>query len=272
MKKLAVISLLMTTLALGGCRQSLDSVVEKTISSESSGVKKKTTDDKMKENKNTKDSSDVRMDSEVKSKSKGIKTNDNEKEEPQKETVIQETARETEEGTDSQESVSADPRTLDPQSIYYQATPEELAEGAKREQEAQDKFHAQQLESSEESNSSQDSINRDPSTLTDFLNTYGMTPTLYKIQVEGMSEEEALKSTPQNMKTSGEIQSEYLKYIQPFEKANTELDEENEEEHDEEESDLELLGLDEEEYDHNFDEDRYDEGQYQEDFDEMDDY
>lgn len=172
---------------------------------------------------------------------------------------------------DSQSAVEPDPRTLDPKSIYYNATPEELAEGARREQEAQDQFHAKETDTIEENNNQKERLNMDTSTLTGFLNTYGMTPTLYKIQVEGMTEEEALKSTPQNMKTSGEIQSEYLKYIQPLQKDNTELDDEDEEE-DDDESDLDLLDFDDEEYDHDYDEDRYDEGQFEEDFDEMDDY
>ncbi|ODJ70245.1 hypothetical protein [Brochothrix thermosphacta] len=51
----------------------------------------------------------------------------------------------------------------------------------------------------------------DETTLTGFLNKYGMTPVAYKIQ-QGMSEDEALSSTPRDMKMSGEIQSEYMKY------------------------------------------------------------
>lgn len=51
----------------------------------------------------------------------------------------------------------------------------------------------------------------DETTLTGFLNKYGMSPVAYKIQ-QGMSEDEALSSTPRDMKMSGEIQSEYMKY------------------------------------------------------------
>ena len=38
-----------------------------------------------------------------------------------------------------------------------------------------------------------------------------MTPSAYKMK-QGMSAEEALKSVPDTMKTSGEIQTEYLTY------------------------------------------------------------
>ncbi|MCV2528177.1 hypothetical protein LDK61_09585 [Melissococcus plutonius] len=47
-------------------------------------------------------------------------------------------------------------------------------------------------------------------TLTDFVNKYGMSPAAYKMQYEGMSEEEALRSTM--MKTSGEVQLGLAKY------------------------------------------------------------
>ncbi|WP_051456784.1 hypothetical protein [Brochothrix campestris] len=51
----------------------------------------------------------------------------------------------------------------------------------------------------------------DETTLTGFLNKYGMTPVSYKIQ-QGMSEDEAFRSTPRDMKMSGEIQYEYMEY------------------------------------------------------------
>ncbi|MGM0216424.1 hypothetical protein [Enterococcus sp. AZ109] len=55
-----------------------------------------------------------------------------------------------------------------------------------------------------------------PTTLTEFVNQYGMSPVAYKTQVEGMSEEEALRSTPTGMKSSGEIQLGIIQYgIQP---------------------------------------------------------
>ncbi|GAC46181.1 hypothetical protein PLO_1653 [Pediococcus acidilactici NGRI 0510Q] len=42
--------------------------------------------------------------------------------------------------------------------------------------------------------------------LTDFVNEHGMSPAAYKMQHDGMSEKEALDSTPRGMKSSGEIQ------------------------------------------------------------------
>ena len=55
----------------------------------------------------------------------------------------------------------------------------------------------------------QNSINMDPNTLTGFVNKYGMSPALYKMEHDGMSEKQALESTPDTMKTSGEIQTQY---------------------------------------------------------------
>lgn len=43
-------------------------------------------------------------------------------------------------------------------------------------------------------------------TLTQFVNEHGMSPVAYKMQHNGMSEKEALDSTPRGMKSSGEIQ------------------------------------------------------------------
>jgi len=54
-------------------------------------------------------------------------------------------------------------------------------------------------------------ISTDTNTLTGFINTYGMTPSAYKMK-QGMSAEDALKAVPDTMKTSGEIQTEYLTY------------------------------------------------------------
>lgn len=45
-------------------------------------------------------------------------------------------------------------------------------------------------------------------TLSDFVNKYGVTPAVYKVQHYGMSVDEALKSTPDELQTSGEIQTE----------------------------------------------------------------
>lgn len=54
-------------------------------------------------------------------------------------------------------------------------------------------------------------VSTDINTLTGFINTYGMTPCAYKMK-QGMSAEEALKSVPDTMKMSGEIQTEHLTY------------------------------------------------------------
>ncbi|MFV0558776.1 MAG: hypothetical protein ACK5MW_09100 [Enterococcus sp.] len=61
----------------------------------------------------------------------------------------------------------------------------------------------------EEDDSATEEISTDTNTLTGFINVYGMTPAAYKMANEGMSVEEALTSTPDNMQTSGEIQTEY---------------------------------------------------------------
>lgn len=44
--------------------------------------------------------------------------------------------------------------------------------------------------------------------LHDFVNRYGVSPALYKVQ-HGMDQKSALDSTPDNMKTSGEIQTQH---------------------------------------------------------------
>lgn len=100
---------------------------------------------------------------------------------------------------------TVDPRTTDSNSQYYQATPEEIEQGRLMEQQAQEDFRANQ-------NSDNAEISTDETTLSGFVNKYGMSPAMYKIQNEGMSEEEALKSTPDSMKTSGEIQLGHLNY------------------------------------------------------------
>lgn len=45
--------------------------------------------------------------------------------------------------------------------------------------------------------------------LTDFVNKYGMSPAAYRMVKMGMSEEEALKATPDDKESSGELQSEH---------------------------------------------------------------
>lgn len=131
------------------------------------------------------------------------------KTETTKETTQQSQQTYTESQTNAQvvnEQQSTDPRTNDPKSQYYNATPEEMEKGRQMEQQAQDDYWAANPEGD---NTNNEAISMDENTLTGFINKYGMTPAAYKMQVEGMSKEEALSSTPQNMKTSGEIQSEY---------------------------------------------------------------
>lgn len=104
---------------------------------------------------------------------------------------------------------TADPRTTDPNSIYYGATPEELELGKQMEQQAQDDYW-ENNQNQNESPQQDEEINMDTSTLSGFINTYGMTPSAYKMQFEGMSKEEALASTPNHLKSSGEIQTQNL--------------------------------------------------------------
>lgn len=62
------------------------------------------------------------------------------------------------------------------------------------------------------SSSTQNSKNADPSAdnLSDFVNKYGESPAAYKMDHDGMSARDALMSTPNNMKSSGEIQDTYM--------------------------------------------------------------
>lgn len=60
-------------------------------------------------------------------------------------------------------------------------------------------------------NTKSGNVSTDINTLTGFINTYGMTPSAYKMK-QGISAAEALKSVPDTMKTSGEIQTEYITY------------------------------------------------------------
>lgn len=55
-------------------------------------------------------------------------------------------------------------------------------------------------------------VNNDPTQSGDihsFVNQYGVSPALYKMQHYGMSQQQALDSTPDNMKTSGELQVQH---------------------------------------------------------------
>ena len=45
--------------------------------------------------------------------------------------------------------------------------------------------------------------------LHDFVNRYGMSPAEYKVQHDGMTPQQALDATPDNMKTTGELQLQH---------------------------------------------------------------
>ena len=66
-----------------------------------------------------------------------------------------------------------------------------------------------QTNAAEATNSAGSSISMDENTLTGFLNKYGESPALYKMEHDGMSKLKALQSTPDDMKTSGEKQTQY---------------------------------------------------------------
>lgn len=53
------------------------------------------------------------------------------------------------------------------------------------------------------------SVSTDPTTLTGFVNKYGESPAAYKMDHDGMTAQQALDATPDNMETSGEIQLEH---------------------------------------------------------------
>lgn len=63
----------------------------------------------------------------------------------------------------------------------------------------------QQSQQSSQENSSS-SINN----IHDFVNQYGESPAAYKAEHNGMSPEQAVMETPENMETSGEIQDKHL--------------------------------------------------------------
>ncbi|MFD1417930.1 hypothetical protein [Companilactobacillus keshanensis] len=69
---------------------------------------------------------------------------------------------------------------------------------------------AQTTQSNQQTQPSQQSsgISYDENTLSGFVNKYGMSPAAYKMQNNGMSAYDALKSTPDSMETFGEQQSE----------------------------------------------------------------
>ncbi|WP_143471844.1 hypothetical protein [Leuconostoc lactis] len=83
-------------------------------------------------------------------------------------------------------------------------------------QQSSSSTHAVATSSSQQNNTTTSTtessgISTDTNTLTGFINTYGVTPSAYKMK-QGMSAEDALKAVPDTMKTSGEIQTEHITY------------------------------------------------------------
>lgn len=82
-----------------------------------------------------------------------------------------------------------------------------------QQQTVQQNVNAQQQQTYTKQNQQQSTNNNQqnaqPQTLQAFVAKYGVSPALYKMQHEGMSELQALESTPDNMKTSGEIQLQH---------------------------------------------------------------
>ncbi|TLQ03774.1 hypothetical protein FEZ51_07640 [Pediococcus stilesii] len=65
-------------------------------------------------------------------------------------------------------------------------------------------------------------------TLSEFVNKYGMSPALYKMRYMGMSDEEALTSTSEGMKTFGERQTEYqMTHPDAYKSADSNEDDDN---------------------------------------------
>ena len=62
----------------------------------------------------------------------------------------------------------------------------------------------------QQTKSSQPSQDPSADNLHDFVNKYGESPAAYKMEHDGMSAHDALMSTPNDMKTSGEIQDTYM--------------------------------------------------------------
>lgn len=58
--------------------------------------------------------------------------------------------------------------------------------------------------------STQNSNSASTDNIHDFVNTYGESPAAYKMNHDGMSQQQALETTPDNMKTSGELQTQHL--------------------------------------------------------------
>lgn len=73
----------------------------------------------------------------------------------------------------------------------------------------QEENQSQNTDTQQQSGTQQNNQDAQPQNLTEFVNKYGMSPALYKMKHDGMSQLQALESTPDNMKTSGEIQLQH---------------------------------------------------------------
>ncbi|WP_423360808.1 hypothetical protein [Melissococcus plutonius] len=105
-------------------------------------------------------------------------------------------------------------RRLDAVTVALSNAKQQAAEKAQAAQTAQANQHnaqQQQANSSGEQQPMQQARGyKGCATLTEFVNKYGMSPAAYKVQYEGYSEEEALRST--DLLTSGERQVAISKY------------------------------------------------------------
>lgn len=119
--------------------------------------------------------------------------------------------------TDTENNATTSSQTISDMPPSWYGTAEEW-EIAKQQGWTAEDYEAQVKASENESGPLQpgdpnyEEISTDETTLSGFINKYGMSPAMYKIQNEGMSEEDALRSTPDSMKTSGEIQLGHSKY------------------------------------------------------------
>lgn len=110
-----------------------------------------------------------------------------------KKTVVSKDSTSSSTETASSQSITADTNTSSVITSNSQATSSSIT-----------------AQSSQIQASDSNSISYNEKTLTGFLNKYGMSPTAYKVEHQGMTAYDALKSTPDTMKSSGEIQAEHL--------------------------------------------------------------
>lgn len=121
-------------------------------------------------------------------------------------------ASESKKKTESERKVSEASAKAESESKANEAQSSSEQSIASDQQQAQQDSSQPQQQTSEQTSSEQTvSYGELPpfdGTLSDFVNKYGVTPVVYKVQHYGMSVDEALKSTPDELQTSGEIQTE----------------------------------------------------------------